>query len=152
MDYIFQSYLPAHPVQGIFMVGRWSEKDMGALAEAIAWARQHQVPVTVFGPVPEYDAPLPRLLAYSIAWNQPGLASQHRVAAAGSLDAEMQSLATNTWHVPYVSLYREICGGKGCAEYADAAHKQPLMYDTDHLTRFGAAFVVERLVEKGELR
>jgi histidinol-phosphate phosphatase family protein len=151
MAYIFQTYLPAHPVQGIFMAGRWSGGDMDGLTGAIAWAKQHQMPVTVFGPMPEYDASLPRLLAYSIAWKQPGLASQHRVAAARSLDAEMQSLATNTWHVPYISLYQEICGADVCAEYADAAHKIPLMFDTDHLTRFGASFVVQRLVEKGEL-
>ena len=151
MSYIFQTYLPAHPVQGIFLVGRWETKDMDALTEVIAWARQHQVPVTVFGPVPEYDGPLPRLLAYSTAWNRPSLASEHLVPSSKSLDAEMQSLATNTWHVPYISLYREICDAEGCAEYADAEHKVPLMGDTDHLTQLGAFFVVRRLVEKGEL-
>jgi peptidoglycan/LPS O-acetylase OafA/YrhL len=151
MIYIFQTYLPAHPVQGLFIVGRWEEKDMDALTAVIAWTKQRQVPVTVFGPVPEYDGPLPRLLAYSIAWHKPNLASQHLIASSGSLDAEMQSMATNTWHVPYISLYREICGAEGCTEYADAAHKIPLMGDTDHLNRFGASFVVRHLVEKGEL-
>jgi hypothetical protein len=152
MAYIFQTYLPAHPVQGMFIVGRWEPKDMGALTEVIAWAKQHQIPVTVFGPVPEYDAPLPRLLAYSIAWNKPNLASQHLVASSESLDAEMQRLATDTWHVPYISLYQTICGAQGCTEYADSARTIPLMNDTDHLNQFGAAFVVQRLVEKGELR
>lgn len=151
MDYIFQTYLPAHPVQGMFLAARWLERSMDALGATIAWAKEHHVPVTVFGPVPEYDGPLPRLLAYSIAWNKPSLASQHRVASVEFLDAEMQSMATNTWHVPYISLYREICGPEGCAEYADAAHKISLMDDTDHLNWFGASFVVRRLVEKGEL-
>jgi hypothetical protein len=152
MNYIFQTYLPAHPVQGVFLVGRWEEKDMGGLTATIAWAKQHKVPVTVFGPVPEYDGPLPRLLAYSIAWNKPNLASQHLVAGQGSLDAEMESMATNTWHVPYISLYQEICGTEGCIEYADAAHTIPLMDDDNHLSQFGASFVVRHLVEKGELR
>jgi hypothetical protein len=151
LAYIFQTYLPAHPVQGLFLVGRWSEKDMGGLTETIAWAKAHQLSVTVFGPVPEYDAPLPRLLAYSIAWNKPDLPSQHRVATIGPLDAEMQNLATNTWHVPYISLYQEICRGETCEEYADKAHKIPLMDDTDHLNQLGASFVVRSLVEKGEL-
>ena len=151
MGYIFQTYLPAHPGQGMFMVGRWLEKDMGNLTETIAWAKQHNVAATVFGPMPEYDGPLPRLLAYSIAWKRPSLASQHRVASNELLDSEMQRLAASIWHVPYVSLYREICGTGGCAEYADAAHKTPLMDDTDHLNRFGASLVVRHLVEKGEL-
>jgi peptidoglycan/LPS O-acetylase OafA/YrhL len=152
MEYIFQTYLPIHPIQGLFIVGRWQEKDIEGLTTVISWAKQHQVPVTVFGPVPEYDGPLPRLLAYSIAWNKPGLASQHLVAGLGPLDAKMQNMATSTWHVKYISLYQEICGAEACAEYADAAHKVPLMDDTDHLNRFGASYVVRRLVAKGELR
>jgi peptidoglycan/LPS O-acetylase OafA/YrhL len=151
MAYIFQTYLPTHPVQRILIAGRWQGKDLEGLTTVIAWAKQHQVAVIVFGPVPEYDGPLPRLLAYSIAWNKPELASQHLVASLGSLDSEMQTMAANTWHVPYISLYREICEAGRCAEYADAAHKIPVMGDTNHLTRFGASLVVQRLIERGEL-
>jgi len=151
MAYIFQTYLPAHPVQGVLLVAKWSPKDLDELTATIAWAREHHVPVTVFGPVPEYDGPLPRLLAYSIAWNKPGFASQHRVPNSKILDAEMQGLAANTWHVPYISLYQEICGGEVCVEYADTDRTIPLMIDRDHLSRYGATFVVRRLIEKGKL-
>jgi hypothetical protein len=151
MGYIFQQYLPTHPVQGLFIVGRWEQKDIDPLTGLVSWANQHQVPVTVFGPVPEYDAPLPRLLAYSIAWDKPGLPSQHLVAASKVLDAEMQRLAATSWHVPYISLYQEICGVDGCAEYADAAHKLPMMGDDNHLSAPGASVVVQGLVDKGEL-
>jgi hypothetical protein len=151
MGYIFQQYLPTHPVQGVFIVGRWERKDFEPLTGLISWARQRQVPVIVFGPVPEYDAPLPRLLAYSIAWTKPRLASQHLVDNTKVLDAEMQRLAASTWHVPYISLYHEICGADGCLEYADSAHKIPLMGDDNHLSPPGASFVVQRLVDKGEL-
>jgi hypothetical protein len=151
MRYIFQQYLPTHPVQGVFVVGRWEQKDLEPLTGLISWAKQHQVPVIVFGPVPEYDAPLPRLLAYSIAWTKPDLASQHMVNNPKLVDAEMQSMAASTWHVPYISLYQEICSVDGCLEYADAAHKIPLMGDTNHLSAPGSAFVVQRLLDKGEL-
>jgi peptidoglycan/LPS O-acetylase OafA/YrhL len=151
MDYIFQEYLPRHTVQGVFVAGRWEEKNMKGLTELIAWAHQHQVPVTVFGPGPEYDGPLPRLLVYSVAWNEPHLASEHLVASLASLDAEMQRMAANTWHVRYISLYREICGAQSCTEYADAAHEVPLMSDTNHLSQPGASLVIQRLVAKGEL-
>jgi peptidoglycan/LPS O-acetylase OafA/YrhL len=152
MNYIFQTYLSTHPVQGVFLVGRWLEQDLDELSSTIAWAKQHEVPVIVFGPMPEYDAPLPRLLAYSIAWNKASLASQHLVASSETLDAKMQLMAMNTWHVPYISLYREICDAQGCTEYTDATKTIPLMSDTNHLSQFGAFFIVQRLVEKGELR
>jgi len=151
MAYIFQHYLPTHPIQGVFVAGRWERKNLGSLTELIWWAKQHQLPVIVFGPVPEYDAPLPRLLAYSIAWTKPGLPSQHLDAGSKLLDAEMQRIAESTWHVPYISLYREICGAAGCVEYADAAHRIPLMGDDNHLSPLGASFIVQRLVDKGEL-
>jgi peptidoglycan/LPS O-acetylase OafA/YrhL len=151
MSYIFQRYLPTHPIQGVFLVGRWEPKNLGPLTELISWAKERQLPVIVFGPVPEYDAPLPRLLAYSIAWTKPTLASQHRVDESKILDAEMQRLAVDTWHVPYVSLYGEICAADGCIEYADSARKIPLMSDDNHLSPLGASFVVQRLVDKGEL-
>jgi hypothetical protein len=151
MAYIFQQYLPAHPIQGVFLVGRWEQKNLHSLTELISWAKQHQVPVIVFGPVPEYDAPLPRLLAYSIAWNKPNLPSQHLVAGSKFLDAEMKQIATTTWHVPYISLYNEICGAHSCLEYADPAGKLPMMWDDNHLSAPGASFVVRRLIDKGEL-
>ena len=151
MRYIFQDYLPKHRIQGMFVVGRWEEKDLDPLTQLIAWAKPHQLHVFVFGSVPEYDAPLPRLLAYSIAWNNPGLASQHLVAGPKVLDAEMQRIAATTWHVPYISLYQEICGADGCVEYADPAHKIPLMSDDNHLSMPGALFVVQGLINKGAL-
>jgi hypothetical protein len=124
---------------------------MDELGETLSWAKQHQVPVILFGPVPEYDSPLPRLLAYSIAWNRPELTSQHRVEGAEALDAEMQKMAANTWHVPYISLYQAICGVTRCIEYADAAHGIPLMYDEDHLDRFGSSLIMQNLVDQGIL-
>jgi hypothetical protein len=63
----------------------------------------------------------------------------------------MERMAANTWHVRYISLYREICGAESCAEYADAAHKVSLMSDTNHLSQPGADLVVQSLVAKGEL-
>jgi peptidoglycan/LPS O-acetylase OafA/YrhL len=152
MAYIFHSYLPSHSIQGLFMVGRWSEKDLPELTRTIAWAKQHNVPVTVFGPVPEYDGLLPRLLAYSIAWNKPNFANQHRVNSISAIDAMMQSMAANLWHVRYISLYQELCFVDSCVEYADGAHKIPIMDDDNHLNQFGASLVVRRLVAEGKLQ
>jgi hypothetical protein len=151
MTYIFQDYLPSHPVHGLFLECRWYGRDIDGITETIEWARQHRIAVVLFGPVQEYDTPLPRLLAYSIAWNLPELAAQHRVSENGLLDARLASLAANTWHIPYVSLYKATCNDGDCTEYADAAHTVPLMFDADHLSQAGSLLIVRRLIERGEL-
>ena len=151
MDFIFEKYLPAHPVQALFLVGRWQPQDLTELTKTIEWAKQRKIPVTVFGPMPEYDGPLPRLLAYSIAWNKPDLPMHHLVNTTGPLDVQMQAMAETVWHVPYISLYKTICQSERCLEYADTTEKIPLMSDTNHLNQYGASLVVQRLVHEGEL-
>jgi peptidoglycan/LPS O-acetylase OafA/YrhL len=151
MSYIFQTYLPTHPIQGLLLEARWKPNDMAGLTETVDWAKQHHVPVTVFGPVAEYDAPLPRLLAYAIAWNKPDMASKHLLTYSPSMDAQMQRLAASTWHVPYISLYKATCNREGCVEYVDAGHEVPLMRDADHFTDSGSALIVTRLINRGDL-
>jgi len=152
MNYIFKTYLPSHKIQGLFLEARWKPSDMSDLTETVDWAKQHQVPIVIFGPVPEYDSLLPRLLAYSINWNKPDLAREHLLPSSAAIDAQMQSMAANTWNVPYISLYQAICVKEGCIEYTDAAHDVPLMNDADHLNNSGSALVARRLVDHGELR
>jgi len=152
MNYIFQQHLPNHPIDELLLEARWRPQDMDAVTATIQWAAQHHVPVIVFGPVDEYDAPLPRLLAYSIAWNEPDMPSRHRVTSRAEVDGEMQNMAATNWHVPYVSLNQTICNGDNCLEYADSAHEVPMMNDEDHLNESGSGLVVRRLVERGELR
>jgi peptidoglycan/LPS O-acetylase OafA/YrhL len=151
MSFIFQSYLPTHRIQGLFIKARWHDSELEQLGETIQWARSNQIPVVVFGPTPEYDAPLPQLLAYSIARNKPDMAAKHQVLYLARLDAKMQNLAANTWHVPYVSLYQALCDKSGCTEFADAAHREPVLFDEDHLSKEGALLAIQRVIAQGEL-
>jgi peptidoglycan/LPS O-acetylase OafA/YrhL len=152
MRYIYESYLPAHHVDALLLEARWGLPDMDLLTKSIASAKRLGIPVIVFGPVQDYDAPLPRLLAYSISWNQPELPAQHRMTGDALDDAKMEELAANTWHVPYLSLYKAICNNGVCAEYADEAHQVPLMFDADHLSVPGSLLIVRRLIANGQLR
>lgn len=151
MNYIFQTYLPTHPVQAIYLEGRWADAHINAIARTIEWAKNHQIPIVLFGPVPEYDEALPRLLAYSVAWNKPSHVIQHRIAKIAETDAKLQMLAANKWHVPYISLYQEICNTNGCMEYVDPEQTIPLMQDRDHFTKEGAQLIINRLVKEGKL-
>jgi hypothetical protein len=152
MGFIYQNYLPAHPVQGLLLNVRWEQSDLKGLGETADWAREHQIPIIIFGPVPEYDSPMPRIEAYAVNSNEPNLLSEHLDPSGALLDRKMADLALSTWHVPYVSLYRAICDEEGCAGFADAAHSVPLMFDTDHLSPEGSRMVVQRLIDRGDLR
>jgi hypothetical protein len=136
MNYVFHTY---SAVASFARVCCWrrdgSQDDMAGLTETIEWAKQHQVPVTVFGPVAEYDGPLPRLLAYSITWNKPGLASKssYRLFPIhGRAHAEHGRKARGI--SPIFPSIKATCDQDGCLEFADSAHEIPLMRDADHFT------------------
>jgi peptidoglycan/LPS O-acetylase OafA/YrhL len=150
MRHIYQDYLPTHPVQALVLISRWNEQDLHNMDATIEWAKQHQVPIILFGPSPEYDAPLPRLEAYSLAWNEPDLVQRNRVPGTEFLDRQFQNRALDFWHVPYVSLYRAISINGEWSEYADAEHRVPIMSDGNHLSPAGSMLVIHRVMEDGE--
>ena len=151
MRFIYRDYLPAHPVQGLLLHLRWELSDLGGMKETVDWAKERNIPIIIFGPSPEYDAPLPRLEAYAVTLKEPNLLSEHLVATTAPLDAKMAALAQSTWHVPYVSLYRALCDNEGCTAFADAAHTIPLLADSNHFSTEGSVMVVQRVIDRGEL-
>lgn len=151
MDFLFQKYLPSHPVQALLLEARWYANSLDNLGEISAWGQKHSVRVVIFGPVAEYDAPLPRLLAYSIARNKPEIAQQHRLSYSPVMDETMQNLAASKWHACYVSLYKATCQGDRCLEYADNEKRIPILSDADHLTQGGSILLISRLSRGGQL-
>ncbi len=151
MEYVYQTYLRENQVDGLLLESRWHEADLPYLDESIAWAHAHRVRVVLLGPVPEYDTALPRLEAYSLMWNHPELVGDHRIRSVQLLDDRMAALAASKWHVPYVSLYRTVCPAESCAEYLDAAHTKPLLFDSNHLTAEAAQIVIAQLASRGAL-
>jgi peptidoglycan/LPS O-acetylase OafA/YrhL len=151
MDFVFRKYLVSQAIQGLLVEARWNTTDLRGVDEIVDWAKSRGINVVVFGPVLEYDAPLPRLLAYSIAWKRPDLAQQHRLAYPPVRDAQMRDLAANKWHVSYISLYRATCESGHCLEYADEKDGIPLLSDGDHLSEDGSRLLVRRLAGLGQL-
>jgi hypothetical protein len=146
MNFVFKDFLMHNKVDGLLLQARWETRDIGGLKETIEWANQHGVPVILLGPNPEYDAPLPRLLGYSIAWHEPTFAARHRVAGTDQLDGSLRKMAESSWHVPYISLYQAVCDDGTCTEYADLAHTIPMLGDTDHFTEAGSVYAMKRAV------
>jgi peptidoglycan/LPS O-acetylase OafA/YrhL len=152
IDFIFGSYLPAHRVGALLLSARWyRESDFDHLRSTIDWCKQRGVPVVIFGPVMEYDAPLPKLLAYSIASLDPSLAQRHIRAEMFNWDRTMQRVAEDEWHVRYVSLMSLQCPGGVCIDYADPAQQLSLMKDDNHFSNAGSMLMAKKILALGDM-
>ena len=149
MDYALKQYLPSHKVDAVLIEAHWDEGDLPSLAATIDSLRQQKVHVILFGPIVQYDSPLPRLLALAISRDDPSLVSRHLVLMYQRLDQRMATLAEDTWHVPYVSLINLLCDKQGCTQYA--AEHVPLQSDYGHLTKAGSILAATRIVALGVL-
>jgi hypothetical protein len=143
VQFILHSFLPTTHIHAILLGGHWTRADLGSLSETVQYIREQGGTPIVLGPVVEYDASLPRLLAMSIQNSEPDLAQRHRVASVERLDDEMARLAAEEWHVEYFSYFKALCSGGRCREYA--APGVPLQEDTSHLTRAGSLWIAARL-------
>ena len=144
-----KEYLPAHKVDAVLIEARWDEGDLPSLAATIDSLRQRKVHVILFGPIVQYDSPLPRLLALEISRDDLSLVSRHLVLMYQRLDRRMATLAEDTWHVPYVSLIDLFCGKQGCTQYAAGACAAAVDYG--HLTKAGSILAARRIVALGVL-
>lgn len=152
MQYIYREYLPTHRVDKVILCKHWDRGDLGRLGETVQWSKQHQIRLVVIGPNPTYDIPLPRLEAYAIAWNRPGMVNQHLDVDVKALDHQMAALAESTWHIPYYSLYGVICQNGPCEEFVDPARSVPMLLDKGHLTPMASVFVARRLIDEHSFR
>jgi peptidoglycan/LPS O-acetylase OafA/YrhL len=76
--YIYGDYLTHHHVDAILIAGRWHEADFPELGRTIAWIQQQGIEVILFGPIPEFDVPLPRLLTLSLRDRGFAMLDRHR--------------------------------------------------------------------------
>ncbi len=150
MNYIFQDYLQSHPnVDTLLIAGRWESNDVSRVTKTISWAQSRGMKVVVFGPMLQYDSALPRLLATSIKKNDPSLPFAHRVDQYVGLDRQMSRLASDDWHVRYISYFQTLCNADSCVEYVNG--DVPLQSDYSHLTKEGSVWLVAKLQQSGEL-
>jgi hypothetical protein len=148
MSYVLTQYLLKHHVDAVLLEAKWDEGDIESLGETINWLLNHQVPVFLMGPIVQYDTSLPRLLAFSIADNDPALPREHLETFVAPLDAQLSKLSRQVWHVPYISMYGLFCRPV-CTEYA--APGIPLQSDYGHLTKVGSELAATRILQLGVL-
>jgi hypothetical protein len=143
--FMVEEHLPAHPVDLIVVSGFWEDGDAEALTRYLDWARARSIPVVVVGRPPEYDLPLPSLIAKSLQEEDPGLPARHALKDIVRIDAKYR-LLTEAHGAGYASLIRTLCPSGPCQTETAGA---PVQYDQGHFTRQGSELVVRRLREAG---
>jgi hypothetical protein len=147
MDYVFDDFLPKHHVDVVLLAARWEPADLSALGAALNRLKEQKVDVILIGPIIQYDAYLPRLLVLSLKRHDASLPARHELMKYRTLDAEMATLASTVWHVPYMSYFKLLCDGSNCDRYADT--DVPLQFDYGHLTKEGSVFVAQKIRASG---
>jgi peptidoglycan/LPS O-acetylase OafA/YrhL len=148
MDYVFKDYLASNRVDRLLIGGRWVQRDLPRLEEVLIWARSRAIPVTLFGPMVEYDQALPRILAAAAQSHDPQAAESHQIKSNIGLDSELEAIASKHG-ATYVSYYKLLCASDRCL--TTTPDGTPLEFDTDHLTKQGSLLVVRKLIEAGRL-
>lgn len=150
--YLFEKYLPnAHP-DAVILSARWSSiADFEEMWPLLRILQNKAVPTYVIGPVPEFKAPLPLLLALGLKWSEPDLAQARERPAFRSLDQDVSSQLRGQQNIHYLSAYLNICGQSDCRLYADDQKTIPMLIDDNHLSNEGALRLVQHWVETKQL-
>ena len=130
--FIFGEFLPANHVGTLVLASRWTPGDFDGIGQTVAWAQRRNLQVFLIGPNPEFDAPLPKILARALRQGTPeSSALSHLKPDPGRTDQKMAVLSRTVWHVPYVSFYKAFCS-PDCPLQLEP--QVPLTFDDDHLT------------------
>ena len=138
--FFYSGYFLHHQLDAVLYAGSWEKQDLPEIERAVQWFHQHGIKVILFGPVPTYSMYLPRLLAYADRAHDPTLIQSHFSDRLFDLDRQMQSLAKERWHVPYISGFEDLCTPQGdayrCPLYAEGG--VPMEFDNHHFTVEGS--------------
>lgn len=139
MNYIFNEFIPKTKLDGVVFSARWSAEDVDEAIETVRLIRRFVPHVVVSGPIAEYDAALPRLIARNIDHGEP--IDAHLVPDVAPVDQRFAQAFADAG-LPYVSPLRAMCRRR-CTVWAKKS--VPLQFDYGHLTAEGSQLIVGRL-------
>jgi peptidoglycan/LPS O-acetylase OafA/YrhL len=142
MESVFGDFLLHHTIDRLLLAASWKDEDLPILSSTLRILKSRGVDTVVLGPIVEYDAALPRLLADGILHHVPSIASTRRTAGVRERDLLMKQMVTDAGAM-YLSVYDAVCRDGRCDEFA--AGDVPMQFDAGHLTSSGAVEVGRRL-------
>lgn len=136
-------------IDAVWLIGRFSHDNIvsrrvnavSGTARSIAERGQR---VVVIGPNPEYNTPLPRILARSLLTGDESAARRQLSGQPFEADALFKAAAGSDGF-GYVSLTDALCADGECRTLAEDG--SPMIYDTDHATAQGARVMVASIRE-----
>jgi peptidoglycan/LPS O-acetylase OafA/YrhL len=146
MDDVYKDLLVHQRIDRVLLSAKWRAETLNNVPATLQWLNEHQIQVTLFGPVANYDSPVPRLLVRALQASDPDLPQHHRDESIRVLDAQMRLLAKSQG-VEYVSMIDLFCSDIYCV-VADAAGS-PLLFDGEHFTMDGSLYAAKRLTDVG---
>ena len=135
-------------IDRVLLAASWKDEDIPALMTTLDALKARGLKVVVFGPLVEYQQPLPRILADAILKGDPSRASRLRDPTIPGRDRAMKALV-EAKGVEYVSLQAAACPGGVCLETTSDGN--PLQFDTGHLTAEASVLIARRLALGGAL-
>jgi hypothetical protein len=144
---IFDSFLAETKPDILVLSARWTEGDIPDVVRTIGDLKANTGRIVVFGPIVEYSAPLPRLLAQVQDGRDPALLVAARRNEQMRTDGELGA-AVEAAGATYVSAYHLLCPVQAapCATMVDGV---PLQWDYGHLTKEGSAYVADLAKKAG---
>lgn len=129
-------------VDAVILVGNWQPTDGDQIASTLALLRRWGLKVMLVGPMPRYDAALPRLLFFGEAAGNPALAAAHLDPTIWSIERKMRDAAAREG-ATYLSPLSVLCRGGRCRSIDERG--LPLQFDQVHLTREGSELLISGL-------
>lgn len=146
-DFIYREWVPAHRPDSVILSGVWRESELPSLSAGIEMLRQSGVgTVYVLGETVTYTATLPKILARSalVGANPSQRQAAHLEADLWQRDETVRTLVQKAGGV-YVDLLDVACPLGDCR---DRIQGVPMLFDTNHYTREGAAFVAGQIARQ----
>jgi len=144
---VFDTFLTQARPDILVLSARWTESDIPDVARTLAALKGKAGRIVVFGPIAEYSAPLPRLLAQVKNGRNPSLLIAARRSEQAATDTALGA-AVRAAGGTYVSAYRLLCAVRAaaCTAIVDGV---PLQWDYGHLTREGSAYLAALARQEG---
>ncbi|PTP07414.1 hypothetical protein CWN85_13935 [Vibrio splendidus] len=151
-QYIFNEYLVdnKNEIKEIWLASRWDKEDDGKILEAIQRIRSinPELRVVVFGPIPEYDFDLPKLMALDNIFNR-SLVSKSLRRAPYEVDEYLSKKFDGVIDkVSYISIYKLLCENTQCSYLTPQG--SPMQFDYGHLTKNGSVYLSGKIKDQYE--
>lgn len=143
---VFKEIIPSHHYDAIIVSGRWRDVEAPYVADTIKFLKPYADKIVVSGPVIEYSASLPKLMALSLHHGDGGASvdKSRKFDKVRETDRVMAEEVKKTGAL-YFSAFEALCDNETKTCRTSAEKNVPVQFDYGHLTKGGAKIIVERM-------